>query len=67
MGERLKDHKIFHPWKVLANSLSEEIGGDARGVSESMDGRGGGGSESMDGRGCAILALEVVPKNLIFT
>ena len=23
--------------------------------------------ESMDGRGCAILALEVVPKNLIFT
>ena len=30
--------------------------------------RGGGGvSESMDGRGCAILALELVPKNLIFT
>ena len=32
--------------------------------------RGGGGggvlSESMDGRGCAILALEVVPKSLIF-
>ena len=27
---------------------------------------GGGGSESIDGRGCAILALEVVPKNLIF-
>ena len=27
---------------------------------------GGGGSESMDRRGCAILALEVVPKNLIF-
>ena len=27
---------------------------------------GGGGSESMDQRGCAILALEVVPKNLIF-
>ena len=30
-------------------------------------GGGGGGSESMDGWGCAILALEVVPKNLIFT
>ena len=32
--------------------------------------RGGGGrgiSESTDRRGCAILALEVVPKNLIFT
>ena len=29
--------------------------------------RGGGGvSESMDRRGCAILAPEVVPKNLIF-
>ena len=27
---------------------------------------GGGVSESMDGQGCAILALEVVPKNLIF-
>ena len=27
---------------------------------------GGGVSESMDGWGCAILALEVVPKNLIF-
>ena len=27
---------------------------------------GGGGSESTDRRGCAILALEVVPKNLIF-
>ena len=27
---------------------------------------GGGVSESMDGRGCAILALDVVPKNLIF-
>ena len=26
----------------------------------------GGVSESMDRRGCAILALEVVPKNLIF-
>ena len=30
-------------------------------------GGGGGVSESMDGRECAILALEVVPKNLIFT
>ena len=29
-------------------------------------GGGGGLSESMDGWGCAILALEVVPKNLIF-
>ena len=28
---------------------------------------GGGGSKSMDGQGCAILALELVPKNLIFT
>ena len=27
----------------------------------------GGVSELMDGWGCAILALEVVPKNLIFT
>ena len=27
----------------------------------------GGVSELMDGRGCAILALELVPKNLIFT
>ena len=27
---------------------------------------GGGGGESMDRWGCAILALEVVPKNLIF-
>ena len=27
---------------------------------------GEGVSESMDGQGCAILALEVVPKNLIF-
>ena len=27
---------------------------------------GGGVSELMDGWGCAILALEVVPKNLIF-
>ena len=33
-----------------------------------LSGGGGGGvSESMDGQGCAILALEVVPKNLIFT
>ena len=30
-------------------------------------GGGGGVSESMDGRGCAILALELVPKNLIFS
>ena len=30
-------------------------------------GGGGGGSELMGGLGCAILALEVVPKNLIFT
>ena len=30
-------------------------------------GEGGGVSESMDGWGCAILALEVKPKNLIFT
>ena len=29
-------------------------------------GVGRGVSESMDGWGCAILALEVVPKNLIF-
>ena len=29
-------------------------------------GGGGGVSESMDRRGCAILALKVVPKNLIF-
>ena len=28
---------------------------------------GGGVSESTERRGCAILALEVVPKNLIFT
>ena len=28
--------------------------------------RGGGASELTDGWGCAILALEVVPKNLIF-
>ena len=28
---------------------------------------GGGGSESTDRQGCAILALKVVPKNLIFT
>ena len=27
---------------------------------------GGGGSESTDRQGCAILALEVVTKNLIF-
>ena len=27
---------------------------------------GGGGSESMDGQGCAILALELVLKKLIF-
>ena len=27
---------------------------------------GGGVSELVDGRGCAILALEVEPKNLIF-
>ena len=37
-----------------------------------LNGRGAmnhprGVSESMDRRGCAILALEVVPKNLIFT
>ena len=33
-----------------------------------LGGEGGGGvSESMDGWGRAILALEVVPKNLIFT
>ena len=31
-----------------------------------FSGGGGGVSESMDGWGCAILALEVVPKNLIF-
>ena len=29
--------------------------------------RGEGVSELTDRRGCAILALEVVPKNLIFT
>ena len=29
-------------------------------------GGGGGVSESMDGRGCAILALELVPKNLFY-
>ena len=27
---------------------------------------GGGGRESMDGQRCAILALEVIPKNLTF-
>ena len=30
-------------------------------------GGGGGVSESTDRQGCAILALKVVPKNLIFT
>ena len=30
-------------------------------------GGGGGGSELTDRQGCAILALELVPKNLIFT
>ena len=30
-------------------------------------GGGGGVSELVDGWGCAILALEMVPKNLIFT
>ena len=34
--------------------------------SYSLGGGGGGVSESMDGRVCAILALEVIPKNLIF-
>ena len=29
-------------------------------------GGGGGGSELVDGQRCAILALELVPKNLIF-
>ena len=29
-------------------------------------GGGGGVSELMDGQRCAILALELVPKNLIF-
>ena len=33
---------------------------------EILGGGGGGGSESMDGWGCAILALELVPKNMIF-
>ena len=27
---------------------------------------GGGVSELMDGRGCAVLALEMVPKNLFY-
>ena len=31
-----------------------------------LGGGGGGVSESTDGGRCAILALEVVPKNLIF-
>ena len=31
-----------------------------------VSGWGGGVNESMDGRGCAILALELVPNNLIF-
>ena len=38
--------------------FDDEIGKQTRG--------GGGVSESMDRWGCAILALEVVPKNLIF-
>ena len=35
-------------------------------ISSRGGGGGGGVSESMDGRECAILALELVPKNLIF-
>ena len=35
-------------------------------IPSAMNTRGGGVSESTDRRGCAILAFEVVPKNLIF-
>ena len=47
-------------WVLVSHSST----GYARGGGER--GEGEGGSESIDGRGCAILALEVVPKNLIF-
>ena len=36
-------------------------------ISGSVLGGGGGVSESKDRQGCATLALEVAPKNLIFT
>ena len=36
-------------------------------MSSLLGGGGGGVSESTDRQGCAILALEVVPKNLILT
>ena len=39
---------------------------DTNSVRVYLGGGGGGVSESMDGRECIILALELVPKNLIF-
>ena len=45
-----------------------DFGGLANYICGPAKSLGGGGevSESMDRQGCAILALEVVPKNLIF-
>ena len=45
---------IFYKFEIFGIAVPARGGG------------GGGVSELMDGQGCAILALEVVPKNLIF-
>ena len=52
---RSKVSMMFYPLKTAWNSRDSNYSS------------GGGVSESMDGRGGAILALEFVPKNLIFT
>ena len=51
---------------VVFPSVSFQITDPCIERSFSISGGGGGVSESMDRRGCAILALELVPKNLIF-
>ena len=48
---------LFHSLMLIPYLLAEKLGG----------GGGEGVSESMDGWMCAILALEFVPKNVIFT
>ena len=55
--------KLKLPAGVTFRLMAEEV---FSAVTNNTLGGGGGVSESTDRRGCAILALEVVPKNLIF-
>ena len=60
------ENRLTVPKVQIIGPISQTVQSSPRTDLFPWGGGGGGGfSESMDGQGCAILALEVVPKNLI--